>query len=198
MRNFGAWFLVAVSWGASTAALAQNAPTGGEPRSVGEQLAVNLCSTCHGEMEAAAKTAKSKHKPFETSDCTACHSPHKAKLEGLLLAKSPDLCLTCHRDLKARMEKEKAHPPALRDCTRCHMPHTSKQDSLLSQTVQPLCGECHNLQAASFGKAHLNIDASAMDCRYCHAPHASKDPQFFKETVHPPFAARACDECHIQ
>ena len=46
--------------------------------------------------------------PVVNAECTKCHSPHKAKLDNLLLAKSPDLCLTCHKDLKTKMEKEKA------------------------------------------------------------------------------------------
>ena len=115
-------------------------------------------------------------------ECAACHNPHQAKLAGLLVAKSPDLCLTCHKDLKDRLEKDKAHPPAARDCTRCHKPHFSAQDSLMVQPVQ----------------AHLNIEVSVMRCQSCHDPHASKDPKFFKTAVHPPFASGGCEECHIQ
>jgi predicted CXXCH cytochrome family protein len=118
-------------------------------------------------------------------------------LDKLLLAKSPDLCLTCHKDLKARISKEKAHQPAVRDCERCHKPHFSGEPALIAQTIQPLCGECHDLKGASFAKDHIYIDASVIDCRHCHDPHASKDPKFFKEVVHPPFAGRSCEDCHL-
>jgi predicted CXXCH cytochrome family protein len=157
-----------------------------------------LCASCHADLEADAKSAKSKHQPADSSNCTACHNPHKARLQGLLLAKSPDLCVTCHKDLKARMEKEKPHQPAARDCLRCHTPHMSAQESLMAQAIQPMCLECHNPQKGNFATAHLNIDASVMNCRACHDPHASKDPMFFKAGVHAPFASRACEECHIQ
>lgn len=139
---------------------------------------------------------QSKHQPVLTGECTKCHSPHKAQLPKLLLAKSPELCLACHKDLKTRMEKENAHPPALRDCGRCHKPHFSAEDSLLNQKIQPLCGECHDLKGASYQKSHINIDAALTDCRSCHEPHASKDPKFFKQVMHPPFAGRLCGECH--
>ena len=113
------------------------------------------------------------------------------------MATSPDLCLTCHKELKARLEKEKAHQPAGRDCEKCHRPHFSPQESLMSEAIQPLCTGCHNPQKPTFGKAHLNIEASAMDCRHCHDPHASKDPKLFQDTIHMPFGARSCTDCHL-
>jgi predicted CXXCH cytochrome family protein len=118
-------------------------------------------------------------------------------VKGLLLAESPEVCLTCHKDIKTRMEKEKAHPPALRNCQRCHRPHFSAEPSLLAQNVQALCGECHDLKNAAFAKSHISIKAALMDCRKCHDPHASKDPKLFKDVIHPPFAARSCEDCHI-
>jgi predicted CXXCH cytochrome family protein len=139
----------------------------------------------------------SRHKPVLSDECTKCHSPHKAKLDKLLLAKSPDLCLTCHKDLKTRLEKEKAHQPAARNCERCHKPHFSEERALINQKIQPLCGECHDYKKPSFAKSHLGIDPQVMDCRVCHEPHASKDPKFFKAYMHAPFAGRACEECHI-
>jgi hypothetical protein len=36
-----------------------------------------------------------------------------------------------------------------------------------------------------------------MDCVSCHDPHASKDPKLFRAEAHAPFAARACEECHV-
>jgi predicted CXXCH cytochrome family protein len=105
--------------------------------------------------------------------------------------------MTCHTDLKTKMSNEKTHQPAARDCQRCHKPHFSAQPSLVNAAVQPLCGECHDYKKATFGKAHINIEAAVMNCRNCHDPHASKDPKFFKDVVHAPFAGRSCEECHI-
>jgi predicted CXXCH cytochrome family protein len=157
----------------------------------------SLCATCHAGAMKGFKEAKSKHAPFEKGACTSCHNPHKAKLPKLLLALSPDLCLNCHKQLRAKEATEKVHSPAQKDCQVCHKPHFAPERALLDQPVQSLCSQCHNYEAASFGKAHLGISASAMDCVSCHNPHTSKDPKFFKENIHPPFAGRSCDDCHL-
>jgi predicted CXXCH cytochrome family protein len=115
----------------------------------------------------------------------------------LLLAKSPDLCLACHKELKERMSQTRTHPPAGRDCLRCHKPHFSAEPSLIFEPVAKLCSECHDVKGKTFGKEHLDIDAALIDCKSCHDPHASNDPKFFKKNVHPPFAGRSCENCHI-
>jgi predicted CXXCH cytochrome family protein len=168
---------------------------------------------------------KSKHAPVLAGECTECHSPHKAKLETLLLADYPDLCLSCHTDMKEKLlpeEKQKlpkgigggkdqnAEPPPGEDmpvyihapsdithCETCHAPHFSEELALLVEPVQALCGSCHNYNEPSFGEAHINIDVNVMDCRRCHAPHYSKDPKLFKDEIHSPFANRTCTDCHL-
>jgi len=114
-----------------------------------------------------------------------------------MVAKSPELCLSCHKDLKEKMDKEKVHQPALADCQKCHKPHFSSETTLLNQAIQPLCGECHDLKSAQFSKSHLSIEPSIINCRHCHDPHSSKSPKYFKSVTHPPFEGRSCDECHI-
>jgi predicted CXXCH cytochrome family protein len=156
-----------------------------------------VCFECHTEIKDGLKGGKSRHAPVSGGECTKCHSPHQAKLNKLLLAQGPDLCLTCHKDLKEKMQKEKTHSPAGRDCLRCHGPHFTGEGNLLAKPVQALCSECHNVKEASFGKAHFQIDPAVMNCVACHTPHASKDPKFFKEKVHAPFAGRSCEDCHL-
>ena len=141
--------------------------------------------------------AASRHAPFTSGACTSCHDPHRSKLGKLLQAPSPDLCLTCHQAIGERMKTETVHPPAARDCVRCHAPHSAAEKTLLARPPQKLCGDCHDLKGAAFTTAHLGIDPAAMHCVACHAPHSSKDPKLFREQQHPPFAARACDECHV-
>ena len=126
----------------------------------GGQIYKELCFSCHGDLAKGMQAGKSKHAPVVAAECTKCHSPHTSKVKGLLLAEAPDICLTCHKALKARMEKEKTHPPAIRDCRRCHRPHFSAEPSLIVQPLQTLCGECHDLKGAEFVKAHINIKAS--------------------------------------
>jgi predicted CXXCH cytochrome family protein len=127
----------------------------------------------------------------------ACHSPHQSSLDKLLLAKTPDLCLNCHKTMKTRMDGARVHPPAARDCLRCHKPHASAESRLLAQPVRGLCSDCHDVRAPKFGQAHLDIDPAIMRCERCHDPHASKDQHFFKSEVHPPFAMKSCSDCHL-
>ena len=91
--------------------------------------------------------AKAKHQPVVDGECTKCHSPHQTALERLLLAKSPDLCLSCHKDVKASLDEGHVHSPAARDCLRCHKPHASAEDRLMVQPVRTLCADCHDLKA---------------------------------------------------
>ena len=104
-----------------------------------------LCFSCHKDMGKAMAGAKSTHKPLTTGECTKCHSPHKAKLNKLLLGRQPRMCFTCHKNLKTRMSEGNAHSPAVGgDCLRCHVPHFAKETTLLAQPIQALCAECHN------------------------------------------------------
>jgi len=187
----------------------------------------SLCFSCHEQnLGENAANIKSTHVPFQEGECTKCHSPHKAKLDKLVLAGYPDLCLSCHKALKAKMYKEEecakakkreeagmevgpldvecdgvtmyVHAPSdLRDCKICHRPHFSPETGLIKRPVQELCGECHDFNKPSFKKGHLNIDPQVMDCRKCHDPHTSDDPMFFKEVIHPLFKARSCGDCHL-
>jgi predicted CXXCH cytochrome family protein len=117
-------------------------------------------------------------------------------MKTLLLAASPDLCLSCHKQLKDKLTSEKAHQPA-DDCLTCHKPHASTEARLVTQPVNDLCGQCHDAKAKEFGVAHLSIDPARINCISCHNPHASKDPKFLKANLHAPFAARECDACHL-
>ena len=140
-----------------------------------------LCYSCHGtDPREEIKEIVSKHDPVVAGECSRCHSPHKANLKDLLLADYPDLCLTCHSDLKARMnpdlnaataesginavpgEKKEApaaekiyvHAPSdLRNCRICHLPHFAGQRALMVQPIQPLCGKCHDYKTPSFKTA---------------------------------------------
>jgi predicted CXXCH cytochrome family protein len=141
--------------------------------------------------------AKAKHEPAATGDCVACHAPHRTSLDHLLLAKGSDLCLSCHKTLKAAMDGGKVHSPAARDCQRCHEPHSSAESRLMTGPVNIICAECHNPASAAFSDAHLQIDPARMRCARCHEPHASKDEHFFKPNVHAPFAMKSCQDCHL-
>ena len=156
-----------------------------------------LCAACHADVKDGIAAAKSKHEPASAGECAACHSPHQAALDGLLLARNTDLCLGCHKALKTAMGEGQVHSPAARDCLRCHQPHSSGEDRLMTKPVRTLCAECHNLGTEAFSAAHLDIDSARIRCERCHDAHASKEPGFFKGNVHAPFAMKSCQDCHL-
>jgi predicted CXXCH cytochrome family protein len=158
----------------------------------------SLCGTCHDAVKDQAEKSTSRHRPVVDGECTQCHNPHQAALPGLMLARTPDLCLTCHKTLKASLADGHVHPPAARDCLRCHTPHAAAEKRLLAQPVVTLCASCHDVATAAFGDAHVQIDPARMHCARCHDSHASKDPKFFKANAHAPFAAKSCTDCHLE
>jgi predicted CXXCH cytochrome family protein len=114
-----------------------------------------------------------------------------------MLAKSPDLCVSCHKTIMSAGDGGRVHSPAARDCLRCHASHAAGENGLLVKPVRKLCSECHDVRTASFSEAHADIDPERMRCERCHDAHASKEPKFFKSNVHPPFAMRSCQDCHL-
>ena len=139
----------------------------------------------------------SMHAPVAEGQCTGCHNPHQSKLNSLLQAENPPLCLVCHTDFKEKMAEGKVHAPAGRDCLRCHQPHSAALSKLIDQPLHTLCAECHELDSETFRQSHISIEAADMNCMNCHDPHSSKDQKFFKPVMHAPFASRTCDACHI-
>jgi predicted CXXCH cytochrome family protein len=154
------------------------------------------CFKCHQKTEKAAQGAGSVHAAFTVGDCTKCHGAHHTKLKQLQLARAPDLCLTCHKDLKTELAAERPHQP-VEDCSTCHLPHASKHARLATKPVREQCGECHDPKAPAFSEKHLGIAAADMQCLGCHDPHASKDASFLKPAIHAPFEARECEACHV-
>lgn len=107
-----------------------------ERKSIGPRLAVplkELCLTCHGDKASTVAQAQGlwMHGPVANGWCVACHSPHRAARQYMLLGKNTvELCNGCHRrpDLLQTAVHQKA-PEA--DCLSCHNPHAGKNALLL-------------------------------------------------------------------
>jgi predicted CXXCH cytochrome family protein len=156
-----------------------------------------LCLDCHSDVGDAIATATTRHDPASGGECTACHNPHKGKLNRLLLADPPDLCTGCHQATAAELGMDNVHPPAAESCLGCHLPHAAAEAALLTQRAATLCADCHDLEDEAFSGTHLGIDPAVMDCMRCHAPHASQDPRLIRANQHAPFAAGSCSDCHL-
>ena len=79
-----------------------------------------------------------------------CHNPHKAGLKNLLVAKAPDLCLSCHKALQ-RAAREREEARAGRRLP--HLPPAARREptrSSSSQTVSSVCDQCHSAKDKTF------------------------------------------------
>jgi predicted CXXCH cytochrome family protein len=157
-----------------------------------------LCYACHGdkEKEFSAFPPNSIHRPIQKGECSGCHDPHMANHKGLLEDKGKRLCLKCHTDIKALLEKENIHPPAEESCQDCHAAHGSKHTALLNDKEVDLCLNCHDAEEESFTSKHYQQKPDDLTCSECHNPHGSGGPKLLNTYAHPPFKEKECDTCH--
>ncbi len=111
------------------------------------------------------------HMPYETGDCTLCHTDAKAT-DGKLTMDAPELCYQCHAP---KDDKKFVHGPVQAGlCTTCHNPHESPNKRLLSfEKINDLCTMCH-VDKGEFLQNTPNIHPPVQEsCINCHDPHTS-------------------------
>jgi predicted CXXCH cytochrome family protein len=75
-----------------------------------------LCLACHDNI--ADETAASvSHPPAASGECSACHNPHAARNEHLLLERPAILCASCHADVGESLSLLHRLPCPTRWCT---------------------------------------------------------------------------------
>lgn len=175
------------------------------------------CSDCHGDLIGKANV----HAAAE--DCESCHqikiSEHKDNAQkGLALAeKMPDLCYTCHDEIKKKIESSLLVHQAVNDkkaCSICHSSHSSAEKKLLVASEKELCLSCHNKEMDTKSGKIMNMQkllktskvehaALADGCVACHNPHASNNIRLLNKAFPNGQYATAkkdsfalCFECH--
>jgi predicted CXXCH cytochrome family protein len=131
--------------------LACHAPhSGHKPALLRRAEARGLCLSCHEEQaRALSRSDLSRHAPFESDSCLACHAPHASAQERLLRSPAADLCATCHDAASPALNKAHRGLLAARsDCAGCHEGHASESKNLLLRVQHPPfgegeCGACH-------------------------------------------------------
>lgn len=166
-----------------------------------------LCFTCH-EDKRPQPAQLSVHSPVRTGQCTACHDPHSTQSAHLLRrateSREPgeNLCLGCHRDITAQIQKPMQHAAVDLGCAACHTTHKSDPGGApegvfhLTKAQPELCLDCHEAGDASLQAAHLNQPFASARCSECHNPHGSERAKLLNNFVHSPFAEKQCDTCH--
>jgi DmsE family decaheme c-type cytochrome len=152
------------------------------------------CLKCHEYGEEHSNFARSVHNTNDIS-CIDCHSPHHAKeARYLLKEKQPDLCYSCHTEIKPDFSRPFHHRvnEGLVKCTDCHNQHggfiTKQLRSTASQDM--ICLKCHVDKAGPFVYEHAVVKTEG--CIACHTPHGSSNPRLLKRSQ----VNLLCLECH--
>lgn len=156
-----------------------------------------LCFNCHDQTIFAKKF---QHGPVGAGDCIACHNPHAADVEKLLIAPKSDgqLCFQCHADRRDSFNLKEVHKPVKDDCGLCHDPHSSDHKMQLHNEASELCKSCHVkknpeiFKAASEAK-FKHAPVSAGRCPDCHRPHSSNYKPLLADTME-----KLCFQCHVE
>ncbi len=133
-----------------------------------------LCLKCHAKEKFKGSYS---HGPYVFGACVACHNPHGGSEPRMLRVSGRQVCLTCHRDMDARLTNARFRHQALANgCTECHSPHASEQRYELKAPVPVLCYRCHEKiyrdQATAVVK-HSPV-TETRSCANCHNPHLSQ------------------------
>jgi predicted CXXCH cytochrome family protein len=172
--------------------------TGAKPKTL---LATSpaLCFRCHGDKKAEVSAKTGVHAAAQ-GDCTDCHTPHVSDEKGLVKGnKERTVCLSCHDELRATLERSKSiHPlkAAGGRCTACHRPHSSPEGHLLAQPIGNLCLGCHKTHTQfshPIGKGIIDPNTGKdMTCLSCHSPHGTDQDHVLLGNP----ARALCIRCH--
>ncbi len=162
---------------------------GAEPGEVSKR-----CMSCHEYGEEHANFDRSQHNVNGVS-CIACHSPHHAKAaQYLLVQKQPELCYSCHTEVKQDFARPFRHrvDQGLVECTDCHNQHGGFLTKQLRATAaqDQVCFKCHADKAGPFSFEHEPVKTEG--CQACHSPHGSTNPRLLKRAQ----VNLLCLECH--
>lgn len=152
------------------------------------------CLACHEYGEEHANFKRSVHLQNEVG-CTNCHQVHQSNPPPRLLAKpQPQLCYTCHLDVRPDFSKPFRHRvnQNLVKCTDCHNPHGGflTQQLRSTEAQDAVCFKCHTEKAGPFVFEHAPVKTEG--CVFCHTPHGSSNPRLLRRSQ----VNQLCLECH--
>ena len=152
------------------------------------------CMQCHEFGAEHANFMRSQHLKNNVG-CVDCHSIHHARIRRqLLVSAQPQLCYSCHLDVKPQFSRPFHHRvnEGLVACSDCHNPHggflTHQLRSTAAQDV--VCFTCHTDKAGPFAFEHAPVKTEG--CVACHMPHGSSNPRLLRRAN----VNLLCLECH--
>jgi DmsE family decaheme c-type cytochrome len=152
-----------------------------------------VCTTCHSKGEHALWDG-SQHENRGLS-CVTCHSVHnyKSPAKQLKTETQRGLCITCHRDKIAKLDRS-GHMPVREgkmECTSCHNVHGATNVHLLRKgdSAAELCTSCHADKRGPFLWEHAPVRDG---CTTCHDPHGTSNERMLVAKL-----PLLCQRCHV-
>lgn len=152
------------------------------------------CLGCHEFGQEHANFMRSEHLKNNVG-CIDCHSVHHPRIgRQLLTAAQPQLCYSCHLDVKPQFSRPFHHRvnEGLVTCSNCHSPHGGYLTRQLRATAAQdvVCFNCHTDKVGPFAFEHAPIKTEG--CVACHMPHGSSNPRLLRRAN----VNLLCLECH--
>ncbi len=166
-----------------------------------------ICLNCHETSRELGFWDSGKHKQNDVT-CSNCHDVHASTMRDntkMLRNMGPQIsvyttterqpvyqvCVACHKDLRAQMNKPSHHPviEGKISCANCHNPHGTVTNAMVrGETVRDLCLTCHTDKRGPWIHEHPPVEENCMNC---HVPHGSNHNRML--AMKPP---QLCQECH--
>ena len=113
---------------------------------------------------------------------------------NLLRASQPQLCFSCHSDVKPAFSQPFHHKvnEGLMQCSDCHDTHGTFETNQLRSTADQnqICTTCHTETRGPFVFEHAAVKAEG--CVGCHSPHGSQNARL----LNVPNINQMCNQCH--
>lgn len=155
-----------------------------------------LCSECHFNPHIQEYSEFNVHLRNNVS-CSECHKVHTPEAEHLLSNSPEDLCLNCHRNIKAQFFEVSHHPvlEKVMKCIDCHQVLKDFGGMLSGRSPNERCYSCHSELLGPFPFEHdATNDYTIQEgsCSSCHQPHGSSNRGLLKEPGN-----NLCLQCHF-
>jgi predicted CXXCH cytochrome family protein len=180
--------------GASRACLACHSDGKAAEWTGGEHAMAGLtCSSCH-----VVHQSRRVAGPSPTATALLATRPGKANApppSAALAKPESELCVECHRDMRARMNYSSHHPvrEGRMRCSSCHSVHGANEKLLASaEGTNALCVNCHTAKQGPFVFEHAAVEEG---CNTCHEPHGTVAKNLLKQNE--PFLCLQCHEAHF-
>ncbi|PJA76694.1 hypothetical protein CO151_01930 [bacterium CG_4_9_14_3_um_filter_65_15] len=159
-----------------------------------------ICIGCHQEPHVYSQAKTGPHAVAGTS-CLDCHSVHGSQADHLLKAAQPELCYTCHEQVRGEIAQPYRHPVGENEfmqCSSCHLGSEGNPDVGSYRGLNTMCLKCHAEFQGPFPYEHqatVDYGTEGGGCVACHSPHGSVNPQLLKQPYEAPLFP-ACTQCH--